>query len=236
MKKIIIISTLLLLTMGNSFSQELEHLRPIPVTGISLVTHDTSSYKSPVAKQLCSYIDTSITFYDCRNDKGTIGYVLDYHKPRLFKSYLSLWGDEEENAITSEGYSIFVELKEVRRAEILLAKELDLKADSSQIIQRALTAPRFYQYVRQYSFYRTMDGDTCVEINFAIPDEYNCVDSYYYDPCDGGDVFWRATLNLSKKRILNYYVNGPEIITVKGRSKEPKGLRRNCIFRNGTLY
>src|SRR5574344_2081150 len=131
MKKIIIISTLLLLTMGNSFSQELENLRPIPVTGISLVTHDTASYKSPVAKQLCSYIDTSITFYDCRKDKGTIGYVLDYHKPRLFKSYLSLWGDEEENAITSEGYSIFVELKEVRRAEILLAKELDLKADSS---------------------------------------------------------------------------------------------------------
>lgn len=236
MKKIIIISTLLLLTVGTTFSQKLEHLRPIPVTGISLVTHDTSSYKSPVAKQLCSYIDTSITFYDCRNDKGTIGYVLDYHKPRLFKSYLSSWGDEEENAITSEGYSIFVELKEVRRAEILLAKELDLKADSSQIIQRALTAPRFYQYVRQYSFYRTMDGDTCVEINFAIPDEYNCVDSYYYDPCDGGDDFWRATLNLSKKRILNYYVNGPEIITVKGRSKEPKGLRRNCIFRNGTLY
>ncbi|MBR3557570.1 MAG: hypothetical protein IKN78_01680 [Bacteroidales bacterium] len=236
MKKIIIISTLLLLTTGNSFSQKLEHLRPIPVTEISLVTHDTSSYKSPVAKQLCSYIDTSITFYDCRNDKGTIGYVLDYHKPRLFKSYLSSWGEDEENAITSEGYSIFVGLKEVQRAEFLLAKELDLKADSSQTIQRALTAPRFYQYVRQYSFYRTMDGDTCVKINFAIPDIYNCLDSYYQDPCDGGDSFWRATLNLSKKRILNYDVNGPEIITVDGRSKEPKGLSRKCIFRNGTLY
>ena len=81
-----------------------------------------------------------------------------------------------------------------------------------------------------------MDGDTCVKINFAIPDIYNCLDSYYKDPSDGGDSFWRATLNLSKKRILGYYVNGPEIITVKGRSKEPQGLHRNCIFRNGTLY
>ena len=236
MKKFIIATTLLLLTVGTTFSQKLEHLRPIPVTEISLVTHDTSNYKNPIAKRLCSYVDTSITFYECRNDKGTVGYVLDYHKSRHFESYLSSWGDDEENVLVSEGYSILVGLKEVQCAEILLAKELDLKADSSQIIQRALTAPRFYQYVRQYSFYRTTDGDTCVEINFAIPDEYDCLDSYYMDPSDGGDSFWRATLNLSKKRILGYYVNGPEIITVKGRSKEPQGLHRNCIFRNGTLY
>ena len=234
MRKLLLI--IALFSMGNIFAQELEHLRPIPVTEISLVTHDTSSYKNPIAKRLCSYIDTSITFYECRNDKGTVGYVLDYHKSRHFESYLSSWGDDEENVLVSEGYSILVGLKEVQRAEILLAKELDLKADSSQIIQRALTAPRFYQYVRQYSFYRTADGDTCVEINFAIPDEYDCLDSYYKDPSDGGDSFWRATLNLSKKRILRYYVNGPEIITVKGRSKEPQGLHRNCIFRNGTLY
>ena len=54
--------------------------------------------------------------------------------------------------------------------------------------------------------------------------------------CDGGDDYWNAVLNLSKGQILHYYVNGPEIITVKGRSTEPHGLSRNCIFRNGTLY
>lgn len=236
MKKFIIATTLLLLTVGTTFSQKLEHLRPIPVTEISLVTHDTSSHKSPIAKQLCSYIDTSITFYACRNDKGTVGYVLDYHKPRLFRSYLSSWGEDEENAITSEGYSIFVGLKEVQRAEFLLAKELDLKADSSQTIQRALTAPRFYQYVRQYIFYVEEDGDTCVSINFAIPGEYDCLNSRYLMVWDGGDDYWNAVLNLSKGQILHYYVNGPEIITVKGRSTEPHGLSRKCIFRNGTLY
>ena len=53
---------------------------------------------------------------------------------------------------------------------------------------------------------------------------------------DGGDDYWNAVLNLSKGQILHYYVNGPEIITVKGRSTEPHGLSRKCIFRNGTLY
>lgn len=231
MRKLLLI--IALFSMGNIFAQELERLRPIPVTEISLVTRDTSRYRSSIAKQRCFYIDTSITFYECRNDRGVVGFLLEFHNNRTFRDYKSTW-DQSSNSWRD--IAVHAGLKEVQRAEILLAKELDLKADSSQIIQRALTAPRFYQYVRQYSFYRTMDGDTCVEINFAIPDEYNCVDSYYYDPCDGGDDFWRATLNLSKKRILNYYVNGPENITVKGRSKEPKGLRRNCIFRNGTLY
>ena len=231
MKKLLLIITLF--SMGNIFAQELEHLRPIPVTEISLVTHDTSNYKNPIAKRLCSYVDTSITFYECRNDRGVVGFLLDYHNKRTFRGYKSTW-DQRLNSWRD--IAICAGLKEVQRAEILLAKELDLKADSSQIIQRALTPPRFYQYVRQYSFYRTADGDTCVKINFAIPDEYDCLDSYYNDPSDGGDSFWRATLNLSKKRILWYYVNGPEIITVKGRSKEPQGLHRNCIFRNGTLY
>ena len=235
MKKFIFAIMLFQLTVGISFAQELEHLRPIPVTEISVAKHDTSNYKNPITKRLCSYIDTSITFYECRNNKGTVGYVLDYHKSRRFRTALSLWDDEEEATLTSEGHSILAGLNKVQRVEQLLAKELDLKADSSQEIQRALTAPRFYQYVRQYSFYRTMVGDTCVEINFAIPDEYTCLDCYYYDPCDGGDDFWRANVNLSKGKILDYYVNGPEIKTVEGRSKEPHGLSRNCVFRNGAM-
>lgn len=230
MRKLFLI--IALFSMGNIFAQELEHLRPIPVTDISLVTHDTSSYKNPIAKRLCSYIDTSITFYECRNDRGVVGFLLDFHDNRPFRGYKSTW-DHTSNS--SEGIAIHAGLKEVQRAEILLAKELDLKADSSQIIRRALTAPRFYQYVRQYIFYVEEDGDTCASINFAIPEEYDCLNSRYLMVCDGGDDYWNAVLNLSKGQILHYYVNGPEIITVKGRSKEPQGLHRNCIFRNGTL-
>ena len=67
----------------------------------------------------------------------------------------------------------------------------------------------------------------------AIPDKYTCLDSYYKDPCDGGDDFWRATVNLSKGKILDYYVNGPEIKTVEGRSKEPQGFANKSIFGSG---
>ena len=236
MKKIIFATILILMTVGTGFAQELEHLRPIPVTEISVATHDTSNHKSPIAKRKYCYIDTSITFYECRNDKGIVGYVLDYHESQLFETALSSWGDEEEETLTSEGYSMLAGLKEVQLVEQLLAKEFDLKADSSQEIQRALTAPRFYQYVRQYSFYQTKTGDTCVKINFAIPDGNTCLDSHYQNPCDGDDAFWKATINLSKEMILEYYVNGPEIITVKGRSKEPHGLSRNCVFRNGAMW
>lgn len=224
---------IVLFSIGDVIAQELEHLRPISVTEISLVTRDTSSYKSPIAKQLCSYIDTSITFYECRNDKGTVGFLLDLHDSRPFHGYKAIW---EHTSNSSEGIAIHAGLKEVQRAEILLANELDLKADSSQIIRRALTAPRFYQYARQYIFYVEGDGDTCASINFAIPEEFDCLNSRYLMVCDGGDDYWNAVLNLSKGRILNYYVNGPEIKTVMGRSKEPQGLHRNCIFRNGTLY
>ena len=233
MKKIIFATILILMTVGTGFAQELEHLRPIPVTEISVATHDTSKYKSPIAKQLCSYIDTSITFNECRNDTGVVGYLLDFHDNQPFRGYRSIW---KHTSNSSEGIAIHVGLKEVQRAEILLAKELDLKADSSQEIQRALTAPRFYQYTRQYIFYVEEGGDTCVSINFAIPEEYNCMDSRYLTVSDGGDDYWNAVLNLSKGQILHYYVNGPEIITVKGRSKEPHGLSRDCIFRNGAKW
>ena len=224
---------IVLFSIGDVIAQELEHLRPISVTEISLATRDTSSYKSPIAKQLCSYIDTSITFYECRNDKGTVGFLLDLHDSRPFHGYKAIW---EHTSNSSEGIAIHAGLKEVQRAEILLANELDLKADSSQIIRRALTAPRFYQYARQYIFYVEEDGDTCASINFAIPEEFDCLNNRYLMVCDGGDDYWNAVLNLSKGQILNYYVNGPEIKTVMGRNKEPHGLIRNCIFRNGTLY
>lgn len=233
MNKFLHIIILTLLIVGKSAAQEPEHLRPVPVTGISLVVHDTSHIKNPIVKLHCSYVDTSITFYECRNDTGVVGYLLEYSDNRPIQGYKAVW-DHTSNS--SEGVAIHVGLKEVQRAEQLLAKTLDLKADSSQWIRRAFTAPRFYQYARQYIFYAEPNGDTCVLINFAIPDEWCCLSSRWLEVCDGGDYYWKAILNLSKEQILHYYVNGPEIKVVEGRNKEPKGLIRDCIFRNGTLY
>ena len=58
-----------------------------------------------------------------------------------------------------------VGLREVQWAETVLAKVLDRRADSAQQIQKAFTAPYFYEYIRQYVFYLNPEGDTCVHIN-----------------------------------------------------------------------
>lgn len=226
MKKAILATIILLgvVMLNNSFAQELEHIQPIKVTEISLVRHDSAQFQNALQQHLCSYIDTNITFYECRNNTTTVGYLLkvrDSHN--RFNVYI-----RDKN-----GTPVHVGLTEVQRAENLLAKELDLLADKAQWIQRALTAPHFYQYIRQYVFYLTTKGDTCVLINFTIPDNGTCLDRWFHAQCDGDDTYWVAKLNLSKGQILDYYINGPTIFVVKGRNKEPHGLENQCVFLNG---
>ena len=226
MKRKILVTIMLIgvVMLNSSIAQELEHLRPVQVTEISLVRHDSTQFQNAFQRHLCSYIDTNITFYECRNNTATVGYLLkvrDSHD--RFNAYI-----RDKN-----GTPILVGLTEVQRAENLLAKELDLLADKAQYIQRALTAPHFYQYIRQYVFYLTTKGDTCVLINFTIPDNGTCLDRMFHAQCDGDDTYWVATLNLSKGQIQEYYINGPTIFVVKGRNKEPHGLGNQCVFLNG---
>ena len=86
-------------------------------------------------------------------------------------------------------------LREVQRAEALFAKVMDLRVDSAQEIHRAFTAPRFYQYVRQYVFFLNPDGDTCVHINCIMREESICPSRpghQYVEVCDGDDYHWTA--------------------------------------------
>ncbi|MBR6064770.1 MAG: hypothetical protein IKP54_11530 [Bacteroidales bacterium] len=234
MKKAFLASIILgVVMLNNSIAQELEHLRPVQVTEISLVRHDSLIYKNPIAQIICADVDTSITFFECLNAKGIVGYLLDYHHNKYFRSFNTIWGN---NSNSSEGTTIHVGLKEVQQTENLLAKELDLKTDSAQRIPEVFTAPRFYQSMRQYIFYVEADGDTCVMVNCVAPDETDCIRSRYLAVLDGGDEYWHAVLNLSKKQVLFYSINGPMLYIVKGRSKEPhglKGLQKKSFFHYG---
>lgn len=225
-------SLLLLIMVEHSFAQKLEHLQPVQITDISLVKRDTTPLQNAFQRTICANNDTNFIFYECRNQTGVVGYVMNYRTNRHYVGYLSIWGNY---TIMSDGTSMSAGLSEVQHAELLLAKELDLRADSSQRIERALTAPRFYQYIRQYIFYVEADGDTCAHVNFVIPDTFtiNCLSRIYLRVCDGNDDYWQATLNLSKNQILDYYIDGPTIVMMKGRSQEPHGLHYQCVFRNG---
>lgn len=227
-----ITSVLLLIMAEPAFAQKLEHLQPVQITDISLVKRDTTPLQNAYQRLICPEIDTNFIFYECRNHTDIVGYLLNYRTNRHYVGYISIWG---KDTIMSDGTSMSAGLSEVQHAELLLAKELDLRADSAQRIERALTAPRFYQYIRQYIFYVEADGDTCVHVNFVMPDtfEINCLNSTYLRVCDGDDDYWQATLNLSKNQILDFYINGPTIVFMKGRSQEPRGLHYQCVFRNG---
>ena len=196
-----------------------EHLRAVKVTMMERVQYDPADF---AASDQMQRPDTLWRFFECRNDTGVVGYVMEPKDPR----YAVLWG-----RVGKENSGFNAGLVEVQRTETLLARTLDLLADTAQNIQRALTAPRFYQYVRQYLFFINPEGDTCVPVNFIMQDDRSLFpDRRYLDQCDGDDSYWQADLNLTKARLTDYYVNGPTIYFVNGRSKVPQGLYRNAFF------
>jgi hypothetical protein len=196
-----------------------EHLQAVKVTTMARVQYDSADFS---ASNQFQRPDTLWRFFECQNDTGVVGYVLEPKNP----SYAVFWG-----GVGKEDSDFKAGVAEVQLAEALLARTLDLLADTAQNIQRALTAPRFYQYVRQYLFFINHEGDTCVHVNFIM--QYGRTvfpDRRYLEQCDGDDTYWKADLNLTKARLTDYYVNGPTIYFVNGRSKVPQGLYRNTFF------
>ena len=178
-------------------------------------------------------VDTNYRFTECRNAEGTVGYLIEA-KDCVFLVGILL-GHQFEDCCE-------VGLQDVQRAENMLAKVLDRRADSAQIIQRAFTAPYFYQYIRQYVFYLNPEGDTCVHINCihireVMPEERFFhsrmrPDLRYIVVLDGSDDFWNADLNLTKGKLLTFDVNGPTIHYVDGRNNEPLGLYQKTLFQS----
>ena len=203
-------------------AQKPEHLVPVTISEITPVVIDIEQEREI---NHCFHSDTSLRFFACRNTEKVVGYLIEAEECGNLKALWALGKDEE---------CCRVGLREVQKAEALFAKTLDLRCDSAQQIHRAFTAPRFYEYIRQYVFYTTTDGDTCVHINCVMPDDESLCPtrpSYnYVIVFDGDDYYWTADLNLSKERLISYDVNGPTLYFVEGRNKEPQGLYSERIF------
>ena len=210
-----------LLLSFTAFAQTPPHLVPVEITEMvpvdSIDNQDTRSNTCP------DWVDTNIRFTACRNANGVVGYLLEPKND----SYLKLTLSDMDSRRCGAG------LREVQRAEALFAKVMDLRVDSAQEIHRAFTAPRFYQYVRQYVFFLNPDGDTCVHINCIMREESICPSRpghQYVEVCDGDDYHWIADLNLTRGRLLYCHVNGPTLYFVNGRNNEPRGVYREAIF------
>lgn len=220
---------LLFLFLGHCVSaQKPAHLEAVAVT--KMVPVDSIDNQDTKPNSCSGWVDTNIRFTACLNAEGIVGYLLEPKDDSYLKLTLS---DMDLRRCGAR-------LREVQRAEALFAKALDLRCDSAQEILRAFTAPRFYEYIRQYVFYTTTDGDTCVHINCVMPDDESLCPprpSYVYVVvCDGDDYYWTADLNLSKERLVSYHVNGPTLYFVEGRNKEPQGLYSETIFARPWLH
>ena len=231
MKKILVFLFFLLL-MQHISAQELPHLEPVTITEMVPVEIDFELERQQSSGFI--RVDTTKRFTECRNAEGTVGYLIEA-KDCVFLVGILL-GHQFEDCCE-------VGLQDVQRAETMLAKVLDRRADSAQIIQRAFTAPYFYQYIRQYVFYLNPEGDTCVHINCihnseVMPEDKEFFpfrirpDLNYMTVFDGDDNFWNADLNLTKDKLLTYDVNGPTIHEVDGRNYEPRGLYQKTLFQS----
>ena len=203
MKRILALLSFLLL-MQYASAQKPPHLVPMTISEMVPGDDDVNDY---------------LRFIECRNSEKTVGYLVE---PKDDWFFLGQRGEVCHN----------IGLHEVQRAETLFTTVMDKRADSAQQIHRTFTAPRFYQYIRQYVFCRTDEGDTCVRITCVMPSMFGSRPAYQYidGVCDGDDNYWKADLNLTRGRLLDYSVNGPTYYYVEGRNDEPCGLYEKTLF------
>ena len=219
-----------LLLMQHVSAQAPPHLEPVTISEMVPVEIDFDKERQQSGFRFHPS-DTNYRFTECRNAEVTVGYLIEA-KDCVFLVGILL-GHQFEDCCE-------VGLQDVQRAENMLAKVLDRRADSAQIIQRAFTAPYFYQYIRQYAFYLNPEGDTCVHINCIHIREVMPKERFFHSRMrpdlryivvlDGSDDFWNADLNLTKDKLLTYDVNGPTIHYVDGRNNEPRGLYQKTLF------
>ena len=223
MKRITTMLSLLLLAHV-IFAQKPPRLVPVEIT--EMVSVDSIEDQDTKPNLCPEWVDTNIRFTACLNADGVVGYLLE-PKDDSYLKQMAFGHFDMDSRCCGAG------LREVQRAEVLFAKVMDLRVDSAQRIHRAFTAPRFYQYDRQYVFFLNSDGDTCVNINCILREESICSSRparYYIVVCDGDDSYWTADLNLTRGRLLSCHVNGPTLYFVNGRNNEPRGIYSETIF------
>lgn len=202
-----------------SAAQQLERLKPIKVLYIRPISNDTA-----LARQnLYSPSDSLTDFFLCSNDAGTVGYLL-----KTSDMFEKIFYDDLVKGTLFDNAG----LSEVSRAEEVLAEVLNLRADSAQYVEEVFTAPRFYRFIRQYLIYLNAAGDTCAYVNCMMNDDGHLnPDRRFVVVNDGGDNYWQARLNLSRRSLLSLSINGPyPSYCVDGRSNEPRGIKNNVFI------
>ena len=228
MRNIFLFCLLLWAAMVPLAAQKPERLEPIRIISIAEVDSNHSAMQGGMDSP---YVASQ--FLECRTDNGVAGYVLEL-MPGQFRDFEDFY--EFDTHARSGGKRISIGLTEVQRTEQLLVDELNRITDEVHFIPRPFTSPQFYRYMKQYIFYQNEEGDTCVHINLFFPSKSFSPDKYYVEIYDGDEVRWTASVNLSKGRLMAFYINGPTTYLAIGRSPERFGLSQECVFPDYEMY
>ncbi len=94
--------------------------------------------------------------------------------------------------------------EDIRQAESILSTLFDKKPYYKKLIRK--------NYIRQYLGYY-LNGDTILYINLfkkrAAKRWGNSYQKELLHVLDGGDSYWQVRINLTKKKVIEYNINGP---------------------------
>ena len=217
MKKILLICTALC-AIGMKTVLAQKNLQAHNLTRISEVLKDTMTVRDDSIfgfKILKPKVSKYIRFFECYSSDNTIGWVMI---PSDSVQIVRMSAEYNGTMLTDTSLAL------VQQAEDVLAYVFEELAYSQKEFPRVFTAPWFYQFKRQYLFFISQKGDTCVFVNCTSPENLiaDTPDRSFIVWYDGDDSRWHATINLTKKEIIEYSVNGPRIHYVKGYNKKRK--------------
>ena len=214
---------LCMIAMCPAFAQSFKRLKPVTITSMTEVERDTVEEYDREGQLVFRGLPEDI-FYQCFNGENTVGFLI---QPADTTSYIFRYHSKNGRPVT-------VGLQELNLAEAIFAKSLDNMVDSAHEVPKGFTAPRFYEYQRQYVFYQDNAGDTCVYVNcFILLDTSFHPEQGFISADDAGDYFWYARLNLSKGKLIGYELNYDAYRFVKGRrSREMRGRKKVSVFQN----
>ena len=154
--------------------------------------------------------------YSCMSGDKIMGFAFVYHNidsafsrnMYLGRIFMGNGGESGEEPLAEIG------TEDISLAEEALAEFYNQTFRTKWYRSRypTISNPKNYdKYLRQYGFYTDSVGDRCVYVKFFFePDRefflHLCME--FVSVCDGGNDYWTAFINLSKRKVVQWNANG----------------------------
>lgn len=151
---------------------------------------------------------------ECRDDERLVGYAFVYHEFDALSSSLYHFYVDRSHIFSYKSPLANVGLSEVRQVEEILSLFCDSAFYRSRVYgYPTLTNRKNYcKYFRQYGFFVDSNGDSCAYVKFFFnpwgdSEMITHLGMEFVSVCDGGDHYWEAVVNLTRRKVTIWKVN-----------------------------